>query len=111
MKKIIRYLCVDFVLKCSQLDTEDLSCDESRSECQKCVHKRNVPGNCHIECVKPDANMRGSLHGIKRGWFMYPILFDPTWKLRKCGNFTPVESCEDAVSGAVGGVVSESKAQ
>ena len=79
-------------------------------ECWKCAHKRVVPGNCHIQCVKPDHNMTGNDHGIRRGWFMYPLLFDPVWKTKLCSNFESIESHEDAISGAVSGAVSESKA-
>lgn len=76
--------------------------------CWKCKNKREVPGNAHIRCVKPDADMVGNKHGIKKGWFMYPWLFDPVWMEKECCNF---ESSEDAISGSVSGVVSESKAQ
>ncbi len=30
--------------------------------------------------------MTGDQHGI-RGWFVYPLLFDPVWKTRVCSNF------------------------
>ena len=80
-------------------------------ECWSCKHKRPVAGNAHIQCVKPDVNMTGDKHGIRSGWFMYPFLFDPTWKTKLCDNFESVESSKDAVSDAVSGVVSESKAQ
>ena len=62
------------------------------NECYNCRHKREVPGNCHIQCAKPDANMTGNEHGIREGWFMYPILFDPTWKTKMCDNFEAVEN-------------------
>ena len=71
-------------------------------ECWECQHKRKVPGNYHIKCAKPDADMTGNPHGIKEGWFMYPSLFDPVWKTKKCVNFAP----EDAVSNAVSHPVS-----
>ena len=61
-----------------------------KNDCYKCVHRRNVPGNCHIECVNPDIDMTGDPHGIKQGWFMYPILFDPSWMTSKCKNFESV---------------------
>ena len=61
------------------------------NECYSCKHKRNVPGNCHIECVKPDPNMTGSPHGIKMGWFVYPLLFDPVWKNFDCANYEAEE--------------------
>ena len=71
------------------------------NECYICAHKREVPGNCHIKCVEPDANMTGDPHGIREGWFMYPLLFDPVWKTSMCGNFKFHESVNHAVSGAV----------
>ena len=55
--------------------------------CHKCIHKRKVPGDEHIACAKPDPNMTGSDHGIKNGWFMYPILFDPILGTKDCINF------------------------
>ncbi len=76
-------------------------------ECWDCNHKRPVFGNAHIKCVKPDADMTGNGHGIRSGWFMYPSLFDPVWKTKLCSNFS---SKLDAVSDAVSGTVSESKA-
>ncbi len=70
-------------------------------ECYSCKHRRNVPGNCHIECVKPDQDMTGNSHGIKNGWFMYPWLFDPVWKTKLCDNFESKEAVSDSVSSAV----------
>lgn len=59
------------------------------NECYSCVHKSEVPGNAHIACDNPDVNMTGNAHGIRRGWFFYPILFDPVWKTKACDNYTP----------------------
>lgn len=64
-----------------------VSAGEASKECYECIHKRNVPGNCHIQCNAPDPNMTGDPHGINKGWFMYPILFDPAWKTKVCVNF------------------------
>jgi len=64
--------------------------DYVKNDCYNCVHKRNVPGNCHIECAKPDVDMTGNEHGIRNGWFMYPLLFDPVWMTVKCSNFEKV---------------------
>ena len=61
-------------------------------ECYKCIHRRAIPGDCHTCCAKPDAAMTGNKHGIREGWFMYPINFDPTWKAKMCGNFEAVEN-------------------
>jgi hypothetical protein len=59
------------------------------NECYSCVHRRNVPGDCHIACALPDPHMTGNAHGIERGWFFYPLLFDPTWKTKLCANWEP----------------------
>ncbi len=57
------------------------------NECYTCVHRRNVPGDAHIGCAKPDMTMTGHPHGIKNGWFLYPLLFDPVWKAADCQNY------------------------
>lgn len=78
------------------------------NECYHCKHKRSVPGNCHIECVKPNMDMKGNEHGIRNGWFFYPLLFDPTWKEAMCKNYENHESVETVVSESVS-VAGESK--
>jgi hypothetical protein len=75
------------------------------NDCYKCSSKRNVLGNAHIQCVNPDAEMTGDEHGIKMGWFFYPLLFDPTWMTAKCKNYSP----KSDVSGAVSNAVSQEK--
>jgi hypothetical protein len=89
--------CAGFKLKEGEVETER----NKRNECYYCSHRREVPGNCHIECVKPDTDMIGSEHGIRNGWFMYPLLFDPTWKEKACDNFELHKSVKHAVSDAV----------
>ena len=74
------------------------------NECWRCRNMREVPGNSHIACANPDSEMTGDKHGIKHGWFYYPLLFDPTWKTKLCSNFV---STENAISGSVSGVISE----
>ena len=76
----------------SELNRGKEPIDDSRdkkTECYSCVHKETVPGNCHIRCGKPDEFMTGSQHGISKGWFFYPLLFDPVWKKRLCNNYKP----------------------
>jgi len=62
------------------------------NECYMCKHMRSVPRNTHILCAKPDAYMSGNQHGIRKGWFMYPWLFDPVWKTKDCSNFEAIEN-------------------
>jgi hypothetical protein len=57
------------------------------NECYQCKYRRNVPGDCHSSCINPDPKMTGMEHGIKMGWFFYPVNFDPTWKTKDCSNF------------------------
>lgn len=61
-------------------------------ECYTCKHLREVPGNSHIKCAKPDPNMHGNQHGIRKGWFNYPTLFDPAWKKKECCNYEEKEA-------------------
>ena len=61
------------------------------NECYHCVHMREVPGDAHIQCINPDSFMQGEPRAEARGWFYYPLLFDPVWKRRRCRNFEPLE--------------------
>lgn len=83
--------------------------------CYECVYRGSIPGDCHSRCnhpeVKSDGNyidaligfisgenieaikklkIKGNLHGIKSGWFMWPVNFDPTW-LENCEGFKKKE--------------------
>lgn len=79
---------------------------DMRNECYHCSYKREVPGNAHIQCIKPDMDMVGNEHGIRNGWFFYPLLFDPTWKERMCKNYEDHESVKNVVSESVSRSVS-----
>ena len=57
------------------------------NECWLCIHKKDKPGHAHIECTKPDKAMVGHPHGIEKGWFSYPVNYDPVWKMRPCNNY------------------------
>ena len=57
-------------------------------ECLTCIHRRPVEGTHHISCSKPDPNMKGHPHGIRKGWFIYPYEYDPIWKIRLCDNYS-----------------------
>lgn len=72
-----------------------------RNECYDCTYSRKVPGNAHIKCAKPSEQVHstGNAYGKRMGWFIYPVLFDPTWKEVMCPNFDPAIS--PAISQAV----------
>lgn len=61
-------------------------------ECWDCKNARDIPGDAHIQCIKPDPGMTGNAHGIRNGWFFYPLNFDPVWKTKACANFEPKEA-------------------
>lgn len=58
-----------------------------KPDCYKCVHKLDIPGDAHSRCNNFNANVKGDPIGIKRGWFMWPLNYDPTW-LQECNGFS-----------------------
>ena len=81
--------------------------------CYKCKYRGNVPGDAHSCCQYPGnktgmfdyfenenkknaqkLNIKAELHGIKNGWFFWPVNFDPVW-LISCNGFTPKEALKD----------------
>lgn len=63
----------------------------ANNNCYKCIHKRDIPGDAHVTCIKPDLQMIGNKYGIANGWFFYPLNFDPVWMERVCNNFEEKE--------------------
>ncbi|MDE2101584.1 MAG: hypothetical protein KGL39_30340 [Patescibacteria group bacterium] len=92
-----------------------MSPSATRPDCYKCVHRRGLAGNSHSACAHPSISgaaqdpmaqlmavmvpqvsmaagsarrlgVVGDPHGIARGWFAWPLNFDPTW-LRACNGF------------------------
>ena len=79
------------------------------SNCYECTYKGNVPGSAHSSCNYPgvksgmfdlfsreniiisaELNIKANPHGVKSGWFIWPIDFDPVW-LENCDGFTKKE--------------------
>ena len=59
----------------------------SSKKCYDCVHRLTIPGNCHSRCNNVTAKVEGHEQGKRRGWFMWPLNFDPTWLL-ECDGFS-----------------------
>ena len=62
------------------------------SDCYKCGYKGKNPGSAHIRCKydweKAKLPMpKGNPHGIKHGWWIFPMIYDPTWMLGECPVF------------------------
>ena len=60
---------------------------KEKPDCYKCVHRRNIPGDAHTRCNNFEARVEGHPHGIRSGWFRWPLNFDPTW-LVSCNGFS-----------------------
>ncbi len=89
-----------FALRGGRVPTQETKTATGETSCHACKHARSIPGNCHIMCAKPCATVTGNPNGTERGWFMYPINFDPVWRMNECANFEPTVG-RDAVSDAV----------
>ena len=82
-------------------------------DCYKCKYRGNIPGDAHSCCRYPGnktgmfdyfenenkknaqkLNIKAELHGIKNGWFFWPVNFDHVW-LISCNGFTPKEALKD----------------
>lgn len=83
---------------------------EHAKDCYRCKYRGNVPGDAHSCCHYPGnqtglldffaaenasnfikLNIRADPHGVKMGWFHWPVNFDPTW-LRNCDGFSAKDS-------------------
>jgi len=86
----------------------------NKPNCHKCIHRRSIPGDAHSECKHPfieesplgpimalfgvcddssarhKLNIQANPHGVKMGWFMWPMNFDPIW-LENCDGFKEKE--------------------
>lgn len=78
----------------------------TKVNCYECKHRRELAGDCHSSCGHPAASsvalmlfaagksefnttqihVRGNTHGVRSGWFMWPLNFDPIW-LEICNGF------------------------
>ncbi len=84
-----------------------------KPNCYQCKYRRGLSGDCHSQCVHPrrpglpevlvilggligsqevkevlenPIKVTANQHGIDRGWFMWPVNFDPVW-LETCTGF------------------------
>ena len=92
-----------------------------KPNCYECQYRGDIPGDAHSRCchpeVKADSNpfgamvevlmgkhseaarklgIKGDFMGIRRGWFVWPANFDPTW-LVECNGFTPIAKPKDKI--------------
>ena len=57
--------------------------------CQNCYFKRDLSGDAHVACANKTCNVHNvNQHGVKNGWFAFPLNFDPIWA-DSCNGFAP----------------------
>lgn len=91
-----------------------------KTDCYKCEYRGNIPGDAHSCCnhpknkeilenplakimailggvgrvspIKHETGLKvvGNPHGIRNGWFNWPLNFDPSW-LEECNGFKEKE--------------------
>lgn len=66
-----------------------------KPDCYKCAHRRDLIGDCHSRCNNLKAHVKGAAHGIRNGWFRWPLNFDPVW-LESCDGFSTDQKDRDA---------------
>lgn len=55
-------------------------------KCYECKFRGNIPGDCHSTCTCKTAIAFGDKEAIRRGYFAWPLNFDPVW-LKYCDSF------------------------
>ena len=57
-------------------------------KCATCVHRLSIPGDRHSRCnAGRTAHVTANPTGVRRGWFNWPLNFDPVW-LVTCDSWT-----------------------
>ena len=59
---------------------------EKEKTCWTCGYKKNIPGDCHISCVRLFDDVQPPKAKIVQGgrWYHFPMNFDPVWQEEKC---------------------------
>ena len=63
---------------------------DQQPDCYECKYRRPLVGDAHSMCTNSHARVVGYTHGISRGWFQWPLNFDPAW-LKYCTGFEQKE--------------------
>lgn len=62
---------------------------ENQTQCYRCRHRRPTYFNTHSACASPPATLKVDAHGVRNGWVLFPVNFDPVWLADRCSRFTP----------------------
>jgi len=96
-----------------QSSNQSCSKPVEKPNCYRCRFRKELSGDAHSACgsyaadpiallifatgksefMTSKIHVRGNTHGVRSGWFMWPLNFDPTW-LEICTGYMP--KLEDA---------------
>lgn len=69
--------------------------DTHGDKCYSCFYRRVVPGSVHTKCLAPWKNNlehpQADDWPKERGWWTFPLNFDPVWMKTECKRFKPKE--------------------
>lgn len=73
--------------------------DEIKKTCYNCVYRGQVLGSAHSNCSfnfqKAGVEIpKGDQHGVRSGWYNFPIDFDPVWMTKPCPAFSTEKNNE-----------------
>lgn len=88
----------------------------NKPDCYQCRYRGSIPGDAHSKCNYP-GNKTGILdffmpenimnagrlhiqaqqHAVEKGWFMWPVNFDPTWLLN-CDGFEDKDTPQKVIT-------------
>lgn len=54
--------------------------------CYNCIWRESLDDTHHSRCGNLNCQVKGSKHGIQKGWFFWPFNFDPIW-VEECDGF------------------------
>jgi len=66
---------------------------EKKKNCYNCTYRGEIPGDAHSRCkfnwslseIKPP---KADEQGIRKGWYLFPLNFDPVWQKEECKAFS-----------------------
>ena len=76
--------------------------------CADCAYREAVPGSAHIACARRwtvDPAPRGRAHGVRNGWYTFPVEFDPTWGPERCVGHSPTRQADEVSTPAERGLL------
>lgn len=88
---------------CNKSSNQSGSKSVDKPNCYKCKYRDGLNYSAHSRCTHQNGmaemflqmqglsvmGVKGNMHGIKKGWFLFPLDYDPVW-LESCNEFTEI---------------------